>query len=127
MFRPATLLPACCNASRPRPPPQRFARPGGQCGADQNADKAVEAIRGVLDSRRAGAGAPRPQVGIDGFSYGGPIVGARYWVPSLKYFQSRYEVNHELLKALGAAGVALPPAAIPAVVAPPLSADSGRD
>jgi small conductance mechanosensitive channel len=94
-------------------------------GADQDADKAVEAIRGVLDARRAGEGAPRAQVGIDSFSYGGLIVGARYWVPSLKYFQSRYAVNHELLKALEAAGVALPPAAVPAVVAPPLSADGG--
>jgi small conductance mechanosensitive channel len=72
-----------------------------------------------------GADQDADQVGIDGFSYGGLIVGARYWVPSLKYFQSRYAVNHELLKALEAAGVALPPAAVPAVVAPPLSADGG--
>lgn len=92
-------------------------------GAGQDTDKAIEAIRGVLTVH--GEGAPRPQVGIDGFSYGGVILGARYWVPSLLYFQSRYAVNHELFGALEAAGIALQPAAVPAVLAPSLSDDSG--
>ncbi len=94
-------------------------------GAGQDADKAVEAIRGVLSAQCAGDGAPRPQVGIDSFTYGGLIIGARYWVPSLIYFQSRYEVNHKLFKALGAAGIELQAAAVPAVLAPSLSGDSG--
>lgn len=94
-------------------------------GADQDADTAIEAVRDFLAAHPAGEDAPRPQVGIDSFTYGGLVVGVRYWVPSLRYFQSRYAVNHELLKALAAAGIELQPAVMPAVLAAPLSDDRG--
>jgi small conductance mechanosensitive channel len=94
-------------------------------GADQEADTAIEAIRGVLADHCADQDAPRPRVGIDSFTYGGLIVGARYWVPSLKYFQSRYAVNHKLFKALEEAGIEQLSATVPAVLAPSLSDDSG--
>lgn len=94
-------------------------------GAGQDVDAAVAAIRGVLSAHFGDDGAPPPQVGIDSFTYGGLIVGARYWVPSLQYFQSRYAVNHNLFEALGAAGIELLPAAMPAVLAPSLSDGGG--
>ena len=94
-------------------------------GAGQDADKAVTAIRGVLAAQSTDEDAPRAQVGIDSFTYGGLIVGVRFWVPSLQYFQSRYAVNRELLEALGAAGIALQSPAAPAVLAPSLSDERG--
>jgi small conductance mechanosensitive channel len=94
-------------------------------GAGQDADQAVAAIRGVLADHCTDDGAPPPQVGIDSFTYGGLILGARYWVPSLRYFQSRYATNHKLFEALRAAGIELLPGAVPAVLAPSLADHSG--
>ena len=54
--------------------------------------------------------APDPQVGVEDFTNGGVILGARYWVPSLSYFKNRYQVNGAALKALQEAGVSLQPA-----------------
>ena len=54
--------------------------------------------------------APDPQVGVEDFTNGGVILGARYWVPSLSYFKNRYQVNGAALKALQDAGVSLQPA-----------------
>jgi small conductance mechanosensitive channel len=54
--------------------------------------------------------APEPQVGVEDFTNGGVILGARYWVPSLSYFSHRYRVNGAALKALKDADVSLRPA-----------------
>ncbi len=93
-------------------------------GYDQDADAAIEAIRGAIAAYPVGAGAPKSQAGIYDFGYGGLVIGARYWVPSLKYFQARYAVNRDILKAIEAAGIRLQPAAGPAILAAPFAGGS---
>lgn len=93
---------------------------------DQDSDKAIEAFKTAIARYPADEGAPRPLVGIHDFTYGGIILGARFWVPSLKYYQSRYAVNRDVLGALKAAGISLVPAASLAFLAAPLSPDDGR-
>jgi small conductance mechanosensitive channel len=67
--------------------------------------------------------APSPQIGIHDFTYGGVILGLRYWVPGNHYFQNRYRVNLALFDALKDAGITLLPGAGMAMPAPELSAD----
>ena len=50
-------------------------------------------------------GEPRPQVGIHDFTYGGVILGLRYWVPSRRYFEFRYQVNGAIHAAFEASGI----------------------
>ncbi len=88
--------------------------------ADQDADKAVETIRAILAAPGDVAKDPRPQVGVHDFTYGGVIVGVRFWAPSKRYFQVRYAANHAMLSGLRAAGIQLLPAT---AIAQPLSAD----
>ncbi|MEX2449903.1 MAG: mechanosensitive ion channel domain-containing protein [Rhodospirillales bacterium] len=76
---------------------------------DQNVDKAVEAIANALKSSREISEGMIPQVGIHDFSFGGIVLGLRYWVPSNTYFQSRYAVNRRAYAALSEAGVKLVP------------------
>jgi len=90
---------------------------------DEAADweKALEAIRNALVGNEAVADGPVPQVGVHDFTYGGIILGVRFWVPSKQYFQQRYRVNEAILSALGKAGVRLLAAGALAVSAPDLS------
>ena len=66
---------------------------------------------------------PPPQVGVHDFAYGGVVLGMRFWVPSKKFFQTRYAVNGAALKALRQAGIPIQTAAPVAVSAPSLTAD----
>ena len=88
-----------------------------------DAEKAVLLLREILlgfdDVRQD----PAPQVGIQDFAYGGVVVGLRAWVPSRKYFQTRYAVNGAALAALTTAGISLSPAGTVALAAPSLSVD----
>ena len=92
---------------------------------DEGADweKALDAIRNALAGIEGMAGSPAPQVGVHDFTYGGIILGVRFWVPSKQYFQQRYRVNEAVLGALGNAGIRLLAAGALAVSAPDLSED----
>ncbi len=89
--------------------------------ADSEAADAL--VRGALSVTDSVAETPLPQVGVHDFTYGGVVIGARFWVPSTTYFESRYNANGAILKALKGDGVALLPAASAAVTAAILSAD----
>src|SRR5262245_34864480 len=58
-------------------------------------------------------GGPPPQVGVEDFGVGGVVLGARYWVPSKRYFERRYAINGAILAAIDASGIhlRLPPGA----------------
>ena len=90
---------------------------------DADWQKAVAAIRDALSGFEDIANGPAPQVGVHDFTYGGVILGVRFWVPSKQYFQMRYRVNEAVLTALGGAGVKLLSAGALAVSAPDLSED----
>lgn len=92
-------------------------------GDAEDAGHAIDVLRQTLKDNGTVAGTPPPQVGIHDFTYGGVVIGLRYWVPSLSYFQSRYAANDQLRAALKDAGIALLPMAGAAVSAPSLTAD----
>ncbi|NQV98418.1 MAG: mechanosensitive ion channel family protein [Rhodospirillales bacterium] len=71
--------------------------------------------------------APKPQVGVHDFTFGGVIIGLRFWVPSKRYYHVRYRANEAALKALKEAGIRLHSASHLAVAAPRLSADEAED
>lgn len=72
-----------------------------------NADHTVSAVRKALESIEDINVAAKPQVGVHDFTYGGYVLGVRFWVPSAKYFQMRYVVNKAILDALNDASVPL--------------------
>jgi small conductance mechanosensitive channel len=74
---------------------------------DADIDKAVKALRAVLERSDGVSKTVRPHVGVHDFTYGGVVLGLRYWVPSQTYFQTRYQVNGAVLAALGEAGIKL--------------------
>ena len=85
--------------------------------------RAVAAVKAALAGADGIAAEPAPQVGVHDFTYGGVVLGVRFWVSSTRYFQSRYQANGAILDALKGAGIALLPAASVAVAAASLSAD----
>lgn len=96
-------------------------------GADQDVAAAIAAVRSAMPAPAAEDGMPPPQVGVHGFTYGGIVLGARFWVPSLKYFGQRYAVNRAILEALDRAGLRMLPAAGAAVLAGAPSLDADRE
>ncbi|WP_020590734.1 mechanosensitive ion channel family protein [Kiloniella laminariae] len=88
-----------------------------------DADKAIALLRKVLDEDAVVPDEPRPQIGVHDFTYGGVILGLRYWVPSQRYFQERYRLNTALLSALKADKTELLGAGGTAIALEPSSAD----
>ena len=82
-------------------------------GVDTDTKQAADIIRGAIGAHVATADAAPPQVGIHDFDYGAIALGLRYWVPSKKYFQTRYAVNGAIKQALDDAGIALLTPAFP--------------
>ena len=74
---------------------------------DADITRATELLRRALDSFTDLRGDPAPQIGIHDFAYGGIILGLRFWVPSQRYFEMRYEVNRAAYAALEEGGIAL--------------------
>jgi len=77
----------------------------------------------ALESVAEVAGGPAPEIGVHDFTYGGIVIGIRFWVPSSRYFELRYAVNEAVLKELIGAGIALMSAAAMSVTGDSLSAD----
>jgi small conductance mechanosensitive channel len=73
------------------------------------------------------APAPEPQVGLHDFTFGGLVLGVRFWVPSSRYYALRYKVNQAVLNALRGAGVPLLQGVQPAVMAESLSGDGMQE
>lgn len=85
-------------------------------GADAQA--ATQLVRAVLTATEGVAEQPAPVVGIEAFPAGGIVVGYRYWVPAMRYFELSFAVNDAVFAALRARGIGLAPAI--AVAARPL-------
>jgi small conductance mechanosensitive channel len=77
---------------------------------------AIAAIKEALVSFDGLAEGAAPQVGIHDFNFGGIVIGLRYWVPSSRYYQTRYTVNQTALAALKEKGISLLPAGRAAIV-----------
>jgi len=96
-------------------------------GESEDAERAVSMLRETLLSIDELKDGPSPQVGIHDFTYGGIVLGLRFWVPSDKYFQIRYAVNGRALGTLKQSGIKLLAAGAVAVSAASLSADDEEE
>jgi len=74
----------------------------------RNAGRVIDSIRKTLtDIPDIAGGDSPPQVGIHDFTYGGVVIGARFWVPSTRYYQTRYAVNRAIMDTLRSLDVKL--------------------
>ena len=80
---------------------------------------AIAALKTVTDIDQA----QEPEIGIHDFTYGGIILGIRFWVPSSKYFGLRYAVNEAVFSELNKVGIRLMPGSLMSVQSQSLSAD----
>ncbi len=87
-------------------------------------EKAIDVLRLALDGMEELQNGPKPQVGVHDFTYGGVIIGLRFWVPSKRYFHMRYRVNELALRALKEANIGLSFDAPLAITTMSLSADA---
>ena len=87
--------------------------------ADSDPEAAIAAIAAALDGFPNLAEGGDPQVGIHDFGYGAIILGLRYWVPSSRYFRTRFEVNRAAYAALKDAGIELMSGGRVAILAEP--------
>jgi small conductance mechanosensitive channel len=89
--------------------------------ADSDPDQAIAAIVAALENVAELTEEGSPQVGIHDFSFGGIILGLRYWVPSSRYYQTRYALNQAAHAALKDAGIKLLSAGGTTILATPAS------
>lgn len=71
-------------------------------------EKAIELIRGVLADNTDVNTEKDPIVGISGFGDSSVDIGFRYWVPTVKYFNTAYKVNLDVFNALKENGIDIP-------------------
>jgi small conductance mechanosensitive channel len=71
-------------------------------------EKAISAIRQTLKSLSDVVDKPVPQIGIDEFADSSVNIAYRYWVPTGKYFQTKYDVNLAVFKALKDNNITIP-------------------
>lgn len=70
--------------------------------------KAIALIRQVLANDEEVTGKPAPQVGISDFADSAIAIGMRYWVPTTKFFETKYRVNLAIYDALKAGNITIP-------------------
>jgi small conductance mechanosensitive channel len=71
-------------------------------------EKAISVIRETLKSLSDVADDPSPQIGIDEFADSSVNIAFRYWVLAGKYFQTKYDVNLAVFKALKDNNITIP-------------------
>jgi small conductance mechanosensitive channel len=71
-------------------------------------EKAISVIRETLKSFSDIVEEPAPQIGIDEFADSSVNIAFRYWVPTGKYFQTKYDVNLAVFKALKNNNITIP-------------------
>jgi len=71
-------------------------------------EKAISVIRETLKALPDVADEPAPQIGIDEFADSSVNIALRYWVPAGKYFQTKYDVNLAVFKALKNNNITIP-------------------
>lgn len=84
--------------------------------AHNDPEAAIAAIEEALSKFEGLAEDKAPQVGIHDFNFGGIVLGLRYWVPSSRYYRTRFAVNQAAHAALKEKGISLMPAGRAAIV-----------
>lgn len=73
-----------------------------------DAEKAVELIKRVIDGFEDLSSDNKSIVGIQNFGENAVEIGMRYWVPTRNFFKVQYEVNMAVYKALNEAKITIP-------------------
>ncbi len=71
-------------------------------------EKAINVVRDTLKKFDAIVQEPAPMVGVQAFADSSITLGYRYWVPTVKYFQTLYAVNLAIYKAFNETGITMP-------------------
>jgi small conductance mechanosensitive channel len=71
-------------------------------------DRAIAVLSGTLQQVEEVATDPGAQIGIDAFGDSAVEIGVRYWVPTTRYYELKYQTNLQLFKALNEAGISIP-------------------
>jgi small conductance mechanosensitive channel len=74
----------------------------------EDPQRAIGLLNEVLKQHDSVAQEPSAQIGIAEFADSSINIGLRYWVPTTRLFQTRYEVNNAIHAALQKAGVQIP-------------------
>lgn len=75
---------------------------------EDDPEKAVLAIREALVGLEFITNKPVPQIGIETFGDSSVNIGARYWVPTKKYYESKFIANNVIYKAVKQNGFTIP-------------------
>ncbi len=75
---------------------------------EDDPQKAIAIIRQVLANVNDVTNQPPPQVGIDAFADSAISIGMRYWVPTVKYFDTKFRVNDAIHAALVEGNITIP-------------------
>ncbi len=77
-------------------------------GYDDNIDRVIEMIKGVVENHPDLSKENTPVIGIESFGDSAVIIGMRYWVPTKRYFQTQYEINKAVYDAIKSNGYTIP-------------------
>ncbi len=75
---------------------------------ESDPEKAIRLIQGIIESTAAADKSQKPTIGIRDFGDFAINVEYRYWVPTVKYFETLYQVNLAVLKAFRENGITMP-------------------
>ncbi|MDP3920520.1 MAG: mechanosensitive ion channel family protein [Candidatus Omnitrophota bacterium] len=75
---------------------------------ESNPDEAIRAVSETLNRFSDVAKTPPAQIGIQEFADSSVNISYRYWVPTVKFFQTSYAVNLAVYKALQSSGINIP-------------------
>ncbi len=75
---------------------------------DSNPERAIKLIKETLQEFADIQKNPPAQVGIQQFADSSINIAYRYWVPTIKHFQTSSSVNLQILKGLQEAGISIP-------------------
>jgi len=77
-------------------------------GYDDDPEKVIQIILEELNQHSEVVSDPQAQIGIEQLSRFGIEIGLRYWVPTKKYFQLKYDINKQIYIALQSANITIP-------------------
>jgi len=75
---------------------------------DDEPDPVIEIILGQLLEHTGVVSEPQAQVGIDRLGESGIELGVRYWIPTNKYIELKYELNKKIYAALKSNKISIP-------------------
>lgn len=92
---------------------------------DADLERALAVLRSAAESVDGVSQDPAPRVGLQDFTFGGFVIGLRFWVPSMRYFEVRYAANQAAHRALREEGIELLSASGIALTGREWSGDAG--